>query len=87
MKKALIALFMVGVAGSPAFAATLTNADDKTHTIVVSEGGSQTEMSIGPGETIEICPSGCFVTMPNGDRQALTGSETLQIEQSRGKIF
>lgn len=70
-----------------ATAATVTNADDVAHTIVVSEGGSQTELSIGPGETIDICPQGCFVTMPNGDREVLTGSETLQIEASRGKIF
>lgn len=70
-----------------ASAATVTNLDDTTHVLMVSEGGNQVELSIGPGETIEICPDGCFVTLPNGDREVLTGSETLQIEASRGKIF
>lgn len=67
-----------------AVAATVTNADDTAHILVVTEGGNQSEVTIGPGETIDICPSGCFVTMPNGDREVLTGSETLQIEASRG---
>ena len=78
---------LVVAAATGAHAATVTNLDDGDHTIVVTEGGTQTELSIGPGETIEICPTGCFVTMPNGDREVLTGSETLEIEASRGKIF
>lgn len=70
-----------------AFAATVTNLDDTDHVLTISEGGNQVELNIGAGETIEICPSGCFVTLPNGDREVLTGTETLQIEASRGKIF
>lgn len=70
-----------------ASAATVTNLDDETHTLVVTEGGEQVELAVGAGETIEICPEGCFVVMPNGDREVLTGSETLQIEASRGTIF
>lgn len=84
---AAAAFCLAAAAATGAHAATVTNLDDDEHTIVVSEGGTQTEMNIGPGETIEICPSGCFVTMPNGDREVLTGSETLEIEASRGKIF
>ena len=66
-----------------AVAATVTNSDETEHTLVVSEGGSQSEVTIGPGETVEICPQGCFVTMPNGDREVLEGGETLHIEASR----
>lgn len=66
-----------------ALAATVTNSDDTTHTLVISEGGNQSSVTIAPGETIEVCPSGCFVTMPNGDREVLTGSEKLYIEASR----
>lgn len=72
---------------TPAIAATVTNRDDTVQTLIVTEGGQQVELSIGPGESIEICPSGCFVTMPNGDREVLTGSERLEIEASRGRIF
>ena len=72
---------------TPAIAATVTNRDDTVQTLIVTEGGQQVELSIGPGESIEICPSGCFVTMPNGDREVLTGTERLEIEASRGRIF
>jgi len=74
---------------SPAIAsaAIVTNLDDVTHTLVVTEGGEQVEVTIDAGQTIEICPQGCFIVMPNGDREVLTGTETLQIEASRGKIF
>jgi len=89
MKKLLTTLAITLTAAAPAIAsaATVTNLDDTTHTLVISEGGNQVELSIGPGESIEICPTGCFVTMPNGDREVLTGTETLEIEASRGKIF
>ena len=89
MNKILTALALTAVLAVPAgaSAATVTNLDDETHTLIVSEGGNQVEMSIGPGESIEICPQGCFVTMPNGDREVLTGSEKLEIEASRGRIF
>lgn len=70
-----------------ASAASVTNHDDVEHTLIVTEGGNQIELNIGPGETVEICPEGCFVTMPNGDREVLKSSETLSIEASRGRIF
>ena len=89
MKKFLVAMALTVAIAAPAAAsaATVTNRDDEAHTLTVSEGGEQVELSIGPGESIEICPNGCFVTMPNGDREVLTGSERLEIEASRGKIF
>lgn len=70
-----------------AMAATVTNTDDEAHTLVITEGGQQVEVEISAGDTIEICPTGCFVVMPNGDREVLTGTERLEIEASRGKIF
>lgn len=89
MNKFLVAAALALAVATPAAAsaATVTNRDDTAHTLIVTEGGQQVELSIGPGESIEICPSGCFVTMPNGDREVLTGSERLEIEASRGKIF
>lgn len=89
MKKLLTATAMTVILAAPAIAsaATVTNLDDVAHTLVVTEGGNQVEMSIGAGETIEICPRGCFLVMPNGDREVLTGTETLHIEASRGRIF
>ena len=40
-------------------------------------------LTLSPGDTVEFCPDGCFVTLPNGDREALTGAETLEIVNGR----
>ncbi len=67
-----------------AHGASAINTDTEAHTLIVTEGGSRSELAIGAGETVEFCAGGCFVTLPNGDREALSGSETLKI--SRGSI-
>ena len=48
--------------------------------------GHHAEIAIGAGDTVQFCPNGCFVTMPNGDREALNGSETIEISGGIGKI-
>lgn len=83
MKKLIIAtLFLAGMA-APGLAASLTNKDGDTRTLIVSEGASKSELSVASGETVSICPNGCFLTMPNGDREALKGNEMIEI--SNGK--
>lgn len=62
-----------------AHAASAVNLDSETRTLIVTEGGSKSELALNAGETVEFCPNGCFVTMPNGDREALTGTETVEI--------
>jgi hypothetical protein len=79
MKKLCAALAIVLVAASPSLAASVVNMDSESRTIVVTEGGSQGEITVGPGETVDFCPSGCFVTFPGGDREALTGGEAIEI--------
>ncbi len=79
---AAVAVFSLPMAG--AYAAELTNQDSGAQTIVVTEGASKREMIVAPNETVDFCSAGCFVTFPNGDRQALTGEETITI--SGGKI-
>jgi hypothetical protein len=79
MKKFLLAAFaMIATAGA-GNAASAVNLDAEPVTIVVTEGGDRTELTIAPGETVDFCPNACFVTLPNGDREALTGSETIEI--------
>jgi hypothetical protein len=80
MKRFMIAATTLIAAQGGALAATVTNLDAVEHVLVVTEGGT-------PGQTIEFCLEGCFVQMPNGDREALTGTETLEIEASRGHVF
>jgi hypothetical protein len=85
MKSLLAATVLLGL-GSAAFGASAVNKDAEPRTLIVTEGGSKSELSLAGGETVEFCPSGCFVTMPNGDREALTGSETIEISGGTARI-
>lgn len=79
MMRFLLAAGALVVAGSTAFGASAVNRDAEPRTLIVTEGGNKTELALAAGETVEFCVNGCFVTMPNGDREALTGSETIEI--------
>lgn len=86
MKNILTTAAAVLLSGGVAMAASAVNRDSEPRTLVVTEGGSQSELVIGSGETVEFCSTGCFVTMPNGDREVLTGSETIEISGGRGRV-
>jgi hypothetical protein len=86
MLKFCVATAMLIAAGGEAFAASATNLDSEPRTLLVTEGGNQTELAVAGGETVEFCQTGCFVTMPNGDREALTGSEIIEISNGVAKI-
>ena len=84
MRLAVVAA-LLGV-GGVAHAASAVNKDAEPRTLIVTEGGARSELSIAAGETVEFCVSGCFVTLPNGDREALSGSETLEISGGAVRI-
>ena len=86
MLKYWAATALLIAAGGQGFAATATNLDKEPRTLLVTEGGNQTELALAAGETVEFCPTGCFVTLPNGDREALTGSERIEISNGQAKI-
>ncbi|WP_127598951.1 hypothetical protein [Nitratireductor alexandrii] len=86
MKRPIMILAALLVAGGPAFAASIVNRDSEPRTVIVTEGGTQSELVLAGGETVQFCPNGCFVTMPNGDREALTGTEAVEISGGRGRI-
>lgn len=86
MWKSLVAAVALLAAGGSAYAASAVNKDAQTRTLIVTEGGSKSELALAAGETVEFCSSGCFVTMPNGDLEALTGSETIEISGGVGRI-
>ena len=86
MTKWIVASAAVLASLGAANAASAINKDSEPRTLTVTEEGAKRELSIAPGETVQFCPSGCFVTMPNGDREALTGSETIEISGGAGKI-
>ncbi|PZO72652.1 MAG: hypothetical protein DI629_20630 [Mesorhizobium amorphae] len=68
------------------FAASAVNLDGEPFTLTVTENGAQSEITVGAGETLDFCSDGCFVTLPNGDRAALTGGETLEISGGAARV-
>lgn len=86
MKKLLIALFAVSGISGTALAATVTNAGSAAVVLVVVEGGNREDVSIDAGQSQTICPAGCFVTLPNGDRIGLEGNETIEIKDGSTTI-
>ena len=86
MTKTIAAALVLILSPGAAFAASAVNLDSETQTIVVTEGGSRQQIDIAPGETVDFCSNGCFVTLPNGDREALTGGETVEISGGTAKI-
>lgn len=67
-------------------AATIINADGTTYMLMLTEGGQQTEVGIGAGESKQVCADGCFLTFPNGDREALSGTETIEIKDGKASF-
>jgi hypothetical protein len=86
MWKSLLAVAALAVMAGSGHAASAVNKDAETRTLIVTEGSDKTELPLAAGETVEFCPKGCFVTLPNGDLEALTGSETIEISGGVAKI-
>ena len=68
-------LAMIGGAS----AASITNTDSQRQVLIVTEAGDKIEMVVEAGATVNFCPTGCFVTMPSGDRETFSGSESIDI--------
>ncbi len=83
MKTTGLAILWLLAGGPAALAASVTNMDSDPQTLIVTEGDSQSQLIVTAGETLQFCASGCFVTLPNGDHQALLGNETMQISGGR----
>ncbi len=60
-------------------AANVTNKDDQSHVLIITEGSTKVEVVVDAGASALVCPAGCFVTMPSGDRETLSGEETIEI--------
>lgn len=68
------ALLLLSVAAADA--STLVNRDDKAHSVEVYIGDDAKTVEIGAGETLELCPEGCFVVM--GDQEVdLEGGDAV----------
>ena len=85
MKPLLIAA-VLGLSASAVQAATVVNMDDTDYTLTVTEAGERSEIGLAAGQTISLCNAGCFLTLPNGDRETLSGTETVEISGGRARI-
>ena len=79
MKTLMLTLSVLAITASGALAASVANKDSDVQVLVVTEDGVKREVAVDAGAQVEICPSGCFITMPSGDRETLSGSETVDI--------
>lgn len=70
-----VSMAMIGGAA----AASITNKDSQPQVLIVTEAADKIEMVVEAGATVSFCPTGCFVTMPSGDRETFSGSETIDI--------
>jgi hypothetical protein len=86
MKKTILTVLAVLALNGVANAASVINRDADPVTLLVTEGSDKVELSVGPGETVEFCSAGCFMTLPNGDREVLTGAETVEISGGAASI-
>lgn len=64
----------------------ITNSDTNTVVLIIVEGGKRVEVSIDAGNSEHLCPTGCFMTFPNGDRIGLEGSENVKIVNGSGVV-
>ncbi|MEZ5871987.1 MAG: hypothetical protein R3D32_09085 [Nitratireductor sp.] len=85
MRILIAAIVFAGLA-TTAGAATITNMDAQSYTLKITEGGDQSEVGISSGQSVTACNSGCFITMPNGDRETLTGNENVEISGGKAVI-
>jgi hypothetical protein len=86
MSRLLVAAAALIAMNGLGWSASVVNHDAEPRTLIVTEGGTKSELALAAGETVEFCLNGCFVTMPNGDREVLTGTETIEISGGKGRI-
>ncbi|SSC73185.1 unnamed protein product [Ciceribacter sp. T2.26MG-112.2] len=86
MKKFLAGFVIFLGAASGALAASVTNSGTASIVLQVVEDGNRSEVAIDAGASETICPSGCFVTLPNGDRLGLEGGESVEIKDGSATV-
>lgn len=86
MARLVLAFLVSTAAASGALAASITNAGEGTVMLTVVENGTKVNVAIDAGATETMCASGCFVTLPNGDRIGLVGDETVEIKNGAALI-
>ena len=79
----LVAVFLIS---SAAHAASVTNRDDKDHSVSIIEGDTVKDHVVKPHAVLEgICQTGCLIRLDDGkdDPYELEGSEVTSIEDGQ----
>lgn len=81
-----VAALSLGMTGQ-ASALTVTNYDMTKHTMKVTmSDGTTKQVTIETDETLtDVCPDGCTITLPNGQKGTYEGNESIFIEE--GELF
>ena len=86
LKSIFVALALITLA-SAAQAVQLRNLDTAERVVTITENGVRSDQVLKPGAEIDVCASGCFLTIESGDMLPLTGSEIVVIEVGRARIL
>lgn len=86
MRKSLVAVLALLAMNGNVFAASVVNKDAEVRILIVTERGDKVQLAVHAGETVEFCVNGCFVDWPNGDLEALSGSEMIEISGGVARI-
>ncbi|MFA7415420.1 MAG: hypothetical protein WC048_13150 [Rhizobium sp.] len=86
MMRFVLTLLFSASAASGVLAASVTNNGAATVVLQVVEDGARIELAVDAGATETFCPSGCFVTLPNGDRIGLEGGESVEIKDGTATV-
>ncbi|MBB3590366.1 putative porin [Rhizobium sp. BK529] len=84
--RSAVAFLLLLSAAPSALAASVTNKDGAPVVLTVTEGGNRVEVVVDAGASEPVCPSGCFMTTPDGDRIGLSGDETIEIVKGSAVI-
>lgn len=81
-----LVLSVAHVVSASAFAATVTNKDDKEHKLTILEGDAKQELQLKPSGVLEgVCLKGCTIRLGSSedDEYVLEGPEVISIEDSK----
>jgi predicted porin len=79
MARSAAVLVLSFLLATSAEAASVTNKDASAVVLTITESGNRVEMMVDAGASKSFCPSGCFLTAPDGDRIGLEGGEAIDI--------
>lgn len=81
-----IAFFVTLAGATAAFAASVTNKDDKEHKLTIQETDAKQEQTLKPGGVLDgVCLKGCTIRLGTSedDEYILEGPEVLSIEDNK----